>query len=297
MLLPAIASNLINCSLEANSESNISKWQPYDLFPHGEILSIFFTVLIIAIFVIIYYCLVRKVSADIAPTGYVLAVQLYMLAIRNFVVDLLGKRFERLTPFFLMLVSYIGVSNIIGVIGMSPPTSSLTVTFSLGLMMFFGMISVAFHYQRLSYLKSFFFTAKIKHKKIPFLPNPLALFGEITPLFSISIRLWGNIFAGAMLITMFYFFIDNVFSYVPIAIIGAILSSIFGGIFSIFIHFYFDIVVGVIQSIVFFMLTVLYWSIRKSDMEEQKNNKIVSINPSGVTHLVNTSTVSEYEIR
>lgn len=253
-------------------------WKPLSIAGHGEIIGMILTVLIITIFALAYYFMVRKMSTDTVPKGYVLVIQMLVMSVRNFVVDLLGNRYEKVTPFFLLLLLYISVANVIGIIGIAPPTASLTVTFSLGLMMFFGMISIALIHQRQSYFWTFFFHAKLKKKKIPIFLNPIALVGEIAPLLSISIRLWGNMFAGIILTIMFYYCIENIFAVIPLPVLAAILSTVFGGILSTFLHFYFDVIVGTLQGVVFFMLAILYWNVRKSCVEDEKNNKISSFN-------------------
>jgi F-type H+-transporting ATPase subunit a len=139
----------------------------------------------------VYYFKLRKFKVNEAPTGYVLAVQMYIEYVRVLVVDIMGKRFEKLTPFFLFLMSYLLCCNLIGIAGFAYPTSSLTVTLSLGLVMFIGTFVIGFRYQKLSYLTRFCINYKSKKtgKHYPIMINPLNLIEVVTPLISISFRL------------------------------------------------------------------------------------------------------------
>jgi F-type H+-transporting ATPase subunit a len=60
----------------------------------------------------------------------------------------MGKRSEKLTPFFIFLLSYLLCCNLIGILGFDYPTGSLTVTLSLGLVMFIGTFVIGFRYQK-----------------------------------------------------------------------------------------------------------------------------------------------------
>jgi F-type H+-transporting ATPase subunit a len=144
------------------------------------------------------------VPANIAPSGFVLLIQIYIEFIRSLVVDILGKRLEKLTPFFLFLMSYVLTCNLIGIAGFEYPTGSLTVTLSLGLIMFIGTFVIGFRFQKLSYLTRFCINYKSKKtgKHYPIFINPLNVIEVVTPLISISFRLWGNIFAGGVIVTL-----------------------------------------------------------------------------------------------
>ncbi|GHU33064.1 hypothetical protein FACS1894166_07700 [Bacilli bacterium] len=141
--------------------------------------------------VLVYYKKLKHIPANMAPHGYVLIIQIYVEYIRGLVVDILGKRLEKLTPYFVFLMSYLLLSNTIGILGLANPTGSLTVTLSFGLVMFIGTFVIGFRYQKLSYLTRF--CINIKSKKTghhyPIMVNPLKIIEVVTPLISISFRL------------------------------------------------------------------------------------------------------------
>jgi F-type H+-transporting ATPase subunit a len=164
-------------------------YNPLALQP--EIITILIVTGIIFAVFLIYYLKLKKIPVNEAPHGYVLLIQIYIEFVRGLVVDIMGKRFEKITPFFIFLMSYLIGCNLIGMIGFNYPTGSLTVTLSLGLVMFIGTFVIGFRFQKLSYLTRFCVTYKSKKtgKHYPIMINPLNVIEVVTPLISISFRL------------------------------------------------------------------------------------------------------------
>lgn len=249
------------------SSLGASSLHPYERFMDGarpQILTIFVVFFILALCTILYFLKQRRYSVNEAPKGFVLAVDIYIGYIRSLVIEILGPKFEKITPYFLFLMSYILLSNIIGIVGLENPTSSLTVTLSMGLVTWIGTFVIAFKYQKLSYLKTFTFKIKTKKgKKIPVMINPLEVISAITPLISISFRLWGNIFAGSLVISLWFYFMGFISKSVPV--IGIL--NLLAGITAAPIHAYFDLLCGCIQALVFTLLTMVYWTLAKGEQE------------------------------
>ena len=245
----------------------VLEYNPWSLQP--QIVSITIIFLILIIFSLTYYFCLKKQKIEDVPKGFILLIQIYISFIRNLVVEIFGMKGEKLTPFFLYLFSYICLSNLIGIIGLSNPTSSLTTTLSLGLMMWFGVFFVGFKYQKISYLKNFCFFLRIKNKKIPLTINPLEVISCISPLISISLRLWGNVFAGGLIVSLWFYFTNYIFEKVPV--IGII--NILGGLTVAPLHAYFDLLCGIIQTLVFVLLTMVYWTLAKGENSLQENKQ------------------------
>ena len=242
-------------------------YNPWSLQP--QIISIVVVTLILTFFSLIYFFSLKKQKIDEVPHGFVLLIQIYVSFIRNLVIDILGVKGEKLTSFFLYLFSYICLSNLIGIIGLTNPTSSLTTTVSLGLMMWFGVFFIGFKYQKISYLKNFCYCLKIKNIKIPLTINPLEIVSCISPLISLSLRLWGNVFAGGLIVSLWFYLTNRIFEKVPI--IGII--NILGGLTVAPLHAYFDLLCGVIQTLVFVLLTMVYWTLAKGENNLQEKQK------------------------
>lgn len=131
------------------------------------------------------------------------------------------------------LFVFILVSNLSGLLGLRPPTADYGVTLPLGLITF-GIIQ----YCNLRYNKVEAFTGLFK--PLPFL-FPINLMGEIATPFSLSLRLFGNVLSGTVIMALIYGLLGKVAIVWPAAL-----------------HAYFDVFSGCIQTYVFCMLTMVY---------------------------------------
>jgi F-type H+-transporting ATPase subunit a len=236
--------------------ASVSTYQPFNINQNiiNVCVSIGLTTLIIIVIFFIYFIKLKKQKEYLPASNYVFFIQVYVEFIRNMVIDVLGKKFEKITPFFIYLFSYILLSNTISIFGFVNPTSSLSVTLSLGLVTFIGIFVVGIKYQRLSFLKKYTFNLTIKKKSIPVMINPLNIIGQVTPLISLSFRLWGNIFAGTLIVTMLLNSTNSA--------MNSMLPFQFFNVLGVFVlvplHIYFDLLSGLIQAFVFLLLTMVY---------------------------------------
>ena len=79
-----------------------------------------------------------KVKENETPKGMVLIIQMLIVYIRTLVVEILGPKLEKLTPYFLYLFSYMLLSN------------------------FISLFVIGFRCQKISYLKKFCVYINIK---------------------------------------------------------------------------------------------------------------------------------------
>ena len=149
----------------------------------------------------------------------------------NFFKDLLGEAGKQYVPYLITVALYIACSNLIGIIGLKPPTKDLNVTAALAIMSIV-LIEYAGVHQKggKGFLKSFM-------EPIPImLPmNILEIF--IRPL-SLCMRLFGNIL-GAFVIMELIKIVAPLLVPVPLSL-------------------YFDLFDGFIQAYVFVFLTSLF---------------------------------------
>lgn len=233
------------------------------------------TIMLLSLFGYYKYSM-SKLHADECPGGVTLVLFIIINYFRNLTRDLLGESFEKTTPLFIALFFYILTSNLIGMIALAPPTASITVTVSLGLVTWIGTQVIGIRYQKWNYLKSMFVTITIKTKdgnktRIPIIPNPIEILGKITPLISISFRLWGNIFAGVLIVSLIY---NIPFIFQGTEIFGGLISEelvidsplvVIASLFTPPVHLYLDVMTGSIQAFVFVILTMVYWTMEKNE--------------------------------
>ncbi len=136
-----------------------------------------------------------------------------------------------MASFFL----YICIGNLIGLIpGFMSPTSSLNITFAMTLMVWVTHHVLGFRYHGKNYYKHF--TGPIP-VMAPFM-FALEVISNFARLLSLSMRLFGNIFAKEMLLSVLFMLAGAYFAPLPILCLGVLVS--------------------VIQAVVFTLLAVLY---------------------------------------
>lgn len=149
----------------------------------------------------------------------------------RFVAGMTGEEGRRYVPYLISVLLYIGLSNIIGLFGMKPPTKDLNVTAALSIMSIILIEYAGIHQKGVKgWLKSFAEPIAIV---TPI--NILELF--IKPL-SLCMRLFGNVLGA-------YVIMELIKLLVPVAV-------------PVPFSFYFDIFDGLIQAYVFVFLTSLF---------------------------------------
>ena len=115
----------------------------------------------------------------------------------------------------------------------NPPTADYGVTLGLGLITFFIVQTNNIRYNKFGAFTDLF-------KPLPFL-FPINLIGEIATPISLSLRLFGNVLAGTVIMALIYALLSKIAFFWP-------------GV----LHVYFDIFSGAIQAYVFCMLTMVF---------------------------------------
>lgn len=188
------------------------------------------TWMIMAAVIILCMIFVRNLKVE-NPGRKQLMLEAAVSWIYNFFDETLGKNGKDYIPYLITVAIYLGISNLIGILGFKPPTKDINVTLALSLMSIV-LIEVAGirHKGGKGWLKSF-------AEPIPIiLPiNVLELF--IRPL-SLCMRLFGNV-VGAFVI---------------MELLKLVVPMVVPAVFSV----YFDIFDGLIQAYVFVFLTSLF---------------------------------------
>lgn len=206
----------------------------------------------VALLIFFYVCNVKiKKFAENPldkPKGLVLLMMWVVEIIDGFVANIVSPKYvEKLGPYIGTIAIYILVSNLIGLTGLDNPTANYSVTLSLALITWIMMQYTDIKYQGVGgYVKAFF------EPIAPFvIPN---FFGTIAPLISMSLRLFGNLTVGYIIMTLLYTFTSFVSSLIPV--VGQF--DILGVFIAAPLRCYFDIFSGAIQMFVFIMLTMVF---------------------------------------
>lgn len=148
----------------------------------------------------------------------------------------LGKYAEKFIPLYGTILIVMIFANLLGLVGLQPPTTNVGVNFVFGLMYFILVQGAA--------IKTSGIVGRLKGllEPYPFL-LPLNILGEMALPISLSVRLFGNILSGSVIMLMVYSFMQYLGLF---GILGFALTPV--------LHVYFDVFSGFIQGYVFMML-------------------------------------------
>lgn len=182
----------------------------------------------------------RNMSVDKPGKLQVIVEELFGF-LRGLVYDNLDyKKGASLLCLVFTLFMFLLFSNLWGLIPtMMSPTADLNTTLALALMVFMLIQVAGFKFKGPGFLKHFV-------QPVPFF-LPLTIIEEVAKPVTLSLRLYGNIYAGEMLIVVLLALFPVVAQFA-----GGFLASLAWLIFSIFI--------GCIQAFLFTMLTIVYVS-------------------------------------
>ena len=176
---------------------------------------------------------------------------------RNMGEGAIGHGYKKHIPFIATMFFFILISNVIGLIpGAKTPTGTLSVTFALALLSFL-------------YFNFYGITAKggwgyIKSIATSGLPKPMVpilwffeFFSLVIRLLTLAVRLYGNMFAGHMILGIFaimtQFFILDLISFANPAGVAAIAWAVF-----LVAMYALECLVAFLQAYVFSVLTAVY---------------------------------------
>lgn len=209
--------------------------------------------LLCVIFAVLFVWVGRQFEkADVrkAPHGILLVVELIVDLCKSILGDSLKEQTRRYLPFLGTLILLMGVSNLLGLLGLQPPTSNVSVNIALAVMMF---LLIQYNAVRKAGLK-----ARIKELAEPlWVMMPLNIIGEFALPISLSMRLFGNILAGSIIMMLVY----TVFKlFLPFTVAMYVITP--------FLHMYFDIFSGLLQTYIFFTLASFFLSEQVCESEE-----------------------------
>ena len=208
----------------------------HDVYLTSSHICLVIVMLIIAVFAIAANIAVRKADPGKAPSGFLNVVELLVQSIDNMVEGGMGAAHASaysnyIGALFIMLL----ICNLSGLLGLRPATGDYGSTFALAIITFFMIHYAGFKYQKIQHITSLF---------KPLLLSPINIIGEIATPISLSLRLFGNILSGIVMMGLIY------------GLIPKVLTIAWPG----FLHIYFDVFSGCIQAYVFVMLTMTFIS-------------------------------------
>ena len=186
--------------------------------------------IIMGVLVVLSIVLTRHLRVT-EPTRRQVALETAVTGLEHIFVGILGEKGRRYVPYMVTVLLYIGVSNIIGLFGLKPPTKDLNVTAALALMSIILVETSGIRSKGLKgWLKSFADPSPVI--------APMNLLEVIIRPLSLCMRLFGNVL-GAFVI------MELIKQLLPVAL-------------PVPFSLYFDIFDGLLQAYVITFLTSMF---------------------------------------
>ena len=156
------------------------------------------TTLIVMIFILILAAAARKaiLKGSEKPAGVQNFVEMLVETLDGLVQGSMGRHWRPFVNYIGAIMVFIFISNTSGLFGLRPPTADYGTTLALALITFVLIQFSAFKTKKLGVIKELF-------EPIPIL-FPINLIGEFATPLSMSLRLFGNIMAGTIMMALWY---------------------------------------------------------------------------------------------
>ena len=183
---------------------------------------------------------------------------------RNMGEGAIGHGYKKHIPFIATMFFFILISNVIGLIpGAKTPTGTLSVTFALALLSF-----LYFNFYGIKAKGGWGYIKSIAPSGLPKPMVPIIWFFEffslVIRLLTLAVRLYGNMFAGHMILGIFaimtQFFILDLISFANPAGVAAIAWAVF-----LVAMYALECLVAFLQAYVFSVLTAVYVGLAQSE--------------------------------
>jgi F-type H+-transporting ATPase subunit a len=182
----------------------------------------------------------RPLEANIVPpprTSIRNFVEMILESLFGLMRDLIGEGYERFIPIIATLAFFILISNLLGLIpGLLPPTDNLNTTLACAVIVFLLTHYYGFKEHGIKYLKHF---AGPVWWLAP-LMFPVELISHFARPISLSIRLFGNIFADHMVLAI-------ILGLAPLIVPLPVMAL--------------GLVVAIVQTLIFVVLSIVYFAL------------------------------------
>ncbi len=207
--------------------------------------TVVFAAIISLLIVVFAFLATRKMER--VPKGFQAVGELIVGTIYKMVGDTMGKENLRFAPYMGTLILFLGVGSCLGLFDIRPITADLNTTVPLALISF-----VMIHYNAVRAQSALGY---MKHLASPYaFMFPMNILSDSVFPITLACRIFGNILAGVIIMTLLYGALSSASSAlgsaVPFLIIALPLP----------LNFFFDMFEPVLQAYIFVMLTMVFTS-------------------------------------
>ncbi|HEY3529630.1 MAG TPA: F0F1 ATP synthase subunit A [Nocardioides sp.] len=208
-----------------------------------------------------------KKTDDHVPTKLQIVWELIVKEVQTQVEENLGRVHPFVVPLAVALFFFILIANWIEVIPSEPnqhihalpsPTADTNLTYAMGII---AMVSVWIYGIRKQGARAYF-----KHYMEPYpILFPLELLQDLLKPITLALRLFGNIFAGGIMIAL-------IGSLVAIAPLNIPLGGLFAVILTVVWKLFDTVFLGGLQAFIFALLTILYFGMAGAEHGEHEDH-------------------------
>lgn len=178
---------------------------------------------------------------DVPTTKLQNIVELIIETMENFTIQNMGEKYKYFGNWFFGVFCFVLVSNYIGLLSFRSPTADLGTTLALALSTF-----TLIHFMGIKVNKGAYFKGYLEPMPILL---PLNIIGEIATPLSLSLRLFGNILGGTIIMGLVYSAIESA---------NVLLQIVGFGAATPMLHAYFDVFAGFLQTFIFVILSMTF---------------------------------------
>lgn len=197
---------------------------------------------------IVFNMALKKYNVYSKPKGLVLLAMMGYDAVDGWVKQIKNKEIvEKLSPYIATVFLYVIVSNIAGLFALKTPTSNFSVTISLAAI---TVVLIEYYAIKTNGLKRY-----VKGLFEPLAPFVVVnIISKVSTLASLSLRLFGNIISGSIIMELIYQMLAQISNLIPV--IGKI--NPIALVIAPVLHFYFDLFSGYMQAFLFVTLSIAF---------------------------------------
>ena len=210
-----------------------------------------------------FYVAIRARFADPLkkPRGILFLFEVLVELFDGLVESLMGKKYRGFGGVIFAIAAYTFLAFIWGLTGLPSPIVYLATPLSLGFVAFVMIHANAVRFNKFKYFKRYIEPVPV------FLP--VNLISMWAPLLSLTMRMFGNALAGWTVMTLVYQALGNIGDSVcKIVEDNMTVGNMISPIITPVLHAYFDLFSGLIQTIVFIFLTMIFVANEGPDDDE-----------------------------
>lgn len=242
-----------------------------DIFVPEVFWSLIIILLLISLSLIVYFVFKKALKDPLkTPNKFVIICMDLVKVIEKFTVDVMGEKNRSFSGYVLAIGVYLLLSFLWGLLGFDSPVTYLAVPLSLALMTFILIHATAIKTNKLKYFKRYI-------EPFP-LFLPINLVSMWSPLISMTFRIFGNAVAGYCIMTIAYFGLQTLSSFIftGSTIMGPA-SIVIAPFITPILNLYFYLFSGAVQTLLFIMLTMInIYQEQGDDPEEVLEEAIIN---------------------